>query len=53
MRTLLAVAVLLMLGGAALLLADVGGSDLWIAVIAVGIALVVVARPHRGRPIHR
>jgi hypothetical protein len=32
----------LLLAGAALLVADVGASGLWIAVIAVGIALVAI-----------
>jgi hypothetical protein len=37
-------AVVMMLLGAALLVAGVGASGLWIAVIAVGIALVAIAR---------
>ncbi len=52
MTALLALAILLMLGGAALLLANVGGPGLWIAVITMGIALVV-ARGRRGGPLHR
>jgi hypothetical protein len=44
---LLAVAVLLMLGGAALLVADIGSASIWIPVIAIGIALSV--RVRRGR----
>lgn len=39
------IAVVLMLLGAAMLIAGVGASGLWIAVVAIGIALVVVARP--------
>lgn len=53
MRYLDWLAVPLMLLGAAMLLADVGASGAWIAVIAVGIALVVIdlywrrgAQPH-------
>ena len=38
------VAVPLLLLGAAMLIADIGASGLWIAVIAVGIALVAVGR---------
>lgn len=37
-------AVALMLLGAAMLVADIGASGLWIAVIAVGIALVAIGR---------
>jgi hypothetical protein len=37
-------AVVLMLGGAVLLVAGAGGSALWIAVITVGIAIVVIDR---------
>jgi hypothetical protein len=46
---LLTVAVLLMLGGAALLVARVGSAGIWIPVIAVGIALTVIVqqRPRR------
>ena len=43
-RLLLWVAVPLMLLGAAMLIADIGATALWIAVIAVGIALVVTGR---------
>ena len=39
-RLLLWVAVPLLLLGAAMLIADIGATALWIAVIAVGIALV-------------
>jgi len=54
MKTLLmiSVAVILMLTGAAMLLADIGASALWIATIAVGIALVAMSRSG-GRLIHR
>jgi hypothetical protein len=43
-RLLLWVAVPLMLLGAAMLIADIGATALWIAVIAVGIALVVIGQ---------
>ena len=43
-RLLLWVAVPLMLVGAAMLIADIGATALWIAVIAVGIALVAIAQ---------
>jgi hypothetical protein len=42
MRLVLAIAVALMLGGAGMLISDIGASGLWIAVIAVGIAIVVI-----------
>lgn len=41
---LLWIAVPLMLLGAAMLIADIGAPGLWIAVIAVGIALVAADR---------
>ena len=53
MKALLPVAVVLMLLGAAMLLADIGTSGLWIAIIAVGIALVVVLSRSNHRLIHR
>ena len=43
-RLLLWVAVPLLLLGAAMLIADIGATALWIAVIAVGIALVVIGQ---------
>ena len=43
-RSLLWVAVPLMLLGAAMLIADIGATALWIAVIAVGIALVAIGQ---------
>ena len=46
-------AVVLMLVGAVLLVAGVGAAVLWIAVIAVGIALVVVAGEVDGVPLDR
>lgn len=54
MKTLfpITVAVILMLTGAVMLLADIGASGLWIAIIAVGIALVALSRGG-GRLIHR
>jgi len=48
---LLSVAVLLMLGGAVLLVADVGSAGISISVIAVGIALTMIVQrkgPRRG-----
>ena len=50
MRYLDWLAVPLMLLGAAMLLADIGASGLWIAVIAVGIALVAVDAYWRRHP---
>jgi len=52
-RLLLWVAVPLMLLGAAMLIADIGATALWIAVIAGGIALVVIGQVKpsaTGRP---
>ena len=43
-RLLLWVAVPLMLLGASMLIADIGATALWIAVIAVGIALVAIGQ---------
>ncbi len=50
MRMLLWVAAALMLFAAVMLVADVGAAALWIAIIAVGIATVVIAqaRTHHG-----
>jgi len=53
MKVLLPVAVVLMLLGAAMLLADIGASALWIAIIAVGIALVVFITRNNNRLVHR
>jgi hypothetical protein len=47
MRPLLWTAVTLMLVGAALLVAGIGAPALWIAVIAVGIASVVISGVRR------
>lgn len=44
MTPVLWIAVVLMLGGAALLVAGVGSSGVWIAVLAVGIAIVAIDR---------
>lgn len=44
------VAVPFMLLGAAMLLADIGVSGLWIAIIAVGIALVAIDVYQRRAP---
>jgi hypothetical protein len=43
-RLLLWVAVPLLLLGAAMLIADIGATALWVAVIAVGIALVAIGQ---------
>lgn len=40
----------MMLLGAAMLLADIGASGLWIAIIAVGIALVALDLYERKHP---
>jgi len=51
MRTLLWIAAALTVIAAAMLVADVGAAALWIAVIAVGIAAVVIVvqtRAHHG-----
>lgn len=48
MKPLLWIAVGLMLLGAAMLLAGIGAPALWIAVIALVIALVVVGLVRRG-----
>jgi hypothetical protein len=45
------VAVPLLLVGAVLLVAGVGAAGLWIAVIAVGLALVAI-EGYRGRQLH-
>jgi hypothetical protein len=46
----LAIAVVMMLGGAALMLADVLDAALAIPVIAVGIALVAIEQAEKRRP---
>ena len=48
MKPLLWIAVPLLLGGAVLLVAGIGAPGLWIAVIAVGVALVVIGRRNPG-----
>ena len=53
MKALLPVAVVLMLLGAAMLLADIGVAGFWIAIITVGIALVVFITRDKRRLIHR
>lgn len=53
MRALLPVAVVMMLLGAVMLLADIGASGLWIALITVGIALVVIVTRNKGRLLSR
>ena len=49
-RNLIWLAVPLLLFGAAMLLADIGAAGLWIAVIAVGLALVGVGGLARHAP---
>jgi hypothetical protein len=44
MTAILVIAVVLMLGGALMLVADVGAWALWIGVITIGIALVAIDR---------
>jgi hypothetical protein len=52
-QPLIWIAVALMLGGAVLLVLDVGAAGLWIAVITVGIALVAMdGYRHRQGPHH-
>jgi hypothetical protein len=50
MKTLLWIASALMVMAAAMLIANIGAAALWIAVIAVGIAVVVIVqtRAHHG-----
>lgn len=50
MRYLSWIAVPIMLLGAAMLLVDIGASGLWIAIIAVGIALVALDVYERKHP---
>ena len=47
MKPFVWIAVVLMLLGAVMLIAGIGAPGLWIAVIAVGIALVVIDRTQR------
>jgi hypothetical protein len=47
MTLLVWIAVALLVVGAVLLIAGVGASGLWIAVIAIGLALVVIDRTQR------
>ena len=47
--TLLAIAVVLMLGGAAVLLADAVSAAIAIPLIAIGIALTVIVQMRTGR----
>jgi hypothetical protein len=49
MRFLVWLDVPIMLLGAAMLIADIGASALWIAVITVGIALVAIDLRGRGK----
>ena len=46
MRSLLWIAIPLMLVGAGMLIAGVGAAGLWIAVIAIGIAMVAIYLRH-------
>jgi hypothetical protein len=47
MTLLVWIAVALMLAGAVMLIAGIGGPGLWIAVVTVGIAVVVIDRTRR------
>jgi hypothetical protein len=47
MTLLVWIAVVLMVIGAVMLIAGIGASGLWIAVVTVGIALVVIDRTRR------
>jgi hypothetical protein len=47
MTPLLWIAVVLLVVGAVLLIAGVGAPGLWIAVVAIGIAVVVIDRTRR------
>ena len=49
MTLLVWIAVALMVVGAAMLIAGIGAPGLWIAVVAVGIALVAIDRTQRRR----
>ena len=53
MKSLLWIAVPLLLGGAVMLVAGIGAPGLWIAVIAVGVALVVIGRRNPGSTLRR
>jgi hypothetical protein len=53
MRPLLWIAVPLMLVGAVMLVAGIGAPGLWIAVVAVGVALVVIGRRDPGSTLRR
>jgi len=53
MKPMLWVASVLMLMSAVLLVAGVGSSGLWIAVIAVGVALVAIERVGTSRAARR
>ena len=53
MKPLLWIAVPLLLVGAAMLVAGIGAPGLWIAVIAVGLALVVIGRGNAGARLRR
>ena len=52
MKALVPISVVLMVLGAAMLLADIGASAVWIAIIAVGIALVLISQ-RQGRLSHK
>ena len=49
MTLLVWIAVAVMVVGAAMLIAGIGAPGLWIAVVAVGIALVAIDRTQRRR----
>jgi hypothetical protein len=48
MKPVMWFAIFLLLCGAAMILADIGAAALWIAVIAVGVALVVLGKKGQG-----
>lgn len=53
MKPLPWIAVPLLLVGAVMLVAGIGAPGLWIAAIAVGVALVVIGRRNRGSTLPR
>ena len=53
MKTVLRLDAVVMLTAAALLVAGVGAAGLWIAIIAVGVAAVVLVNRRGSTPSHR
>lgn len=53
MKSLLWLDAVIMLVAAALVVAGVGATGLWIAIIAIGVAVVVLLSRHGGTPAHR